>query len=107
MEIALFAKKRTTSEGKSFVGYWATLVSPKTGEITPVTVKFKDDKCKPVPLEDCPCMITLQKGDCSLTKPYEFESKDGTVGIGRDLWVYDWVRSGDYVDHSMDEYFDE
>lgn len=107
MEIALFAKKRNTAEGKSFVGYWATLENPKTGEEVPVTVKFKDDKCKPVPLEDCPCMITLEKGDCSLTKPYEFESKDGSVGIGRDLWIYNWERSGDYVDHSMDDYFED
>lgn len=103
MEIAIFAKARTTKEGKSFHSYLSRITNKRTGEELPVTVKFRDD-CKPVPPTDCPCNIVIEKEDTSLSSR-KFTTEDGTAGIGYTLWVGSWDFGGEFVDHSMDDFF--
>jgi len=102
MEIAIFAKNRTTKEGKKFISYLSRLTK-KDGSEIPVTVKFRDDSCRPVPPEDCPCMIVVEKDKASLSSK-KFESEDGQTGIGYTLWVGAWGYGGEFVDHSLDDF---
>lgn len=102
MEISVFAKKRTTSEGKSFYSYLSR-ITKKDGTELPVTVKFREDSCKPVPPADCPCNIIINKDVSSLSSK-KFETEDGQTGIGYTLWVGEWELGGEYVDHSLDDF---
>lgn len=102
MEIAVFAKKRITKEGKNFYSYLSRLVK-KNGEELPVTVKFREETCKPVPPADCPCNIIVNKEMSSLSKQ-KYETEDGNVAYSHTLWVGDWTMGGEYVDHSLDEF---
>ena len=102
MEIAIFAKNRTTKEGKNFYSYLSRIIN-KRGEEFPVTVKFRED-CKPVPPQDCPCNIVIEKENCSLSGR-KFETENGETGIGYTLWVSAWEYGGEFVDHSLDDFF--
>ena len=110
MEITLFAKKRTTKEGKTFYNFLSTLTR-KDGTELLCTVKFRDDCGLPKP-EACPMNILVDKKDCNLsTRKFTREVTDQSTGElvqeqgqSYTLWVSKWAPGSAYVDHSMDDF---
>ena len=110
MEITLFAKKRTSKEGKVFYNFLSTLTR-KDGDQILVTVKFRDEAGTPKP-ESCPMNIIVDKKFCNLsTRKFNREVVDQATGevtqeIGESytLWVTKWIPGAAYVDHSMDDF---
>ena len=101
MELTIFAKKRTTADGKSFV-YYLTRLNRKDGEQDTVQVRFKED-CGAPKLEECPTNIEVKKEDVNLVKK-DFVKADGSTGVSRTMWVANWKQGKPYVDHSLDDY---
>lgn len=102
MEFTVFAKKRHTSEGKSFYSYLATL-KKKSGEPITVSVRFREDAGNPKP-ENCPMNVIVLKSDANLsTKKYTREDT-GEDAISYTLWVSAWSKGTEYVDHSLDDF---
>lgn len=102
MTVTVFSKKRTTSEGKTFYTYLATL-KKKDGTEQTVTVKFRDECGAPEP-KTCPCNIIVEKGDCNISMSEFVSEKTGEVGQSFALWVTAWKPGAVYVDHSLDDY---
>lgn len=102
MEITIFAKKRTTKEGKSFYNYLSTLTKIG-GEKQTVSVKFREE-CGSPKAEECPMNIIFDKHDANLSK-HEFIREDtGEAAYGYTLWLSKWAPGGEYVDNSLDDY---
>lgn len=101
-EITIFAKKRTTKEGKRFYNYLTTLET-KDGELVTMSVKFPDEK-KPSP-DNCPINIIVEKENCNISKR-KYEREDtGETAFSSTLWIKDYTIGSAYVDHSTDEFF--
>lgn len=103
MEITIFAKKRTSSEGKPFTAYLSTLTK-KSGEKLICSVRFCED-CKTPKAEECPMNIVLQKGDCNLSQREYTDENSGETRYSSTLWVKAWKPGKPYEDTSMDEFF--
>lgn len=105
MEITIFAKKRTTSDGrKTFFSYLTTLTR-KNGTPCTCAVKFAQP-AEPVDPVDCPCNILVEKQDCNLTTEDYTDAKTDEVRTSHKLWVKGYKMSpNSYVDHSMDDFF--
>lgn len=103
MEIAIFAKKRKTRDGKAFYGYLTSLTRKSTGEALTVAVKFRDDAGSPRP-DECPCNIIINKGDCNMATRSFVREDTGEAAVGYTLWVNKWSKGAAYVDHSMDDF---
>lgn len=101
MKITVYAKKRTTEEGKTFYSYLSTLTR-KDGTPQVVTVKFRDE-CGSPRADKCPMNIDVPKSCANLSQK-RYERKDGTVGTSYTLWVSAWDEGEAYVDHSLDEF---
>lgn len=102
MELSIFAKKITTSDGKrAFYKYLSTLTT-KEGEQQGVRVCFTDE-CPAPKAEDCPCNIVVKKEDCNVSKR-QYKDKNGNDRIARTLWVGSWTQGEPYVDTSLDDY---
>ena len=102
MEITIYAKKRTTAEGKTFYSYLSTLTRKDGGKQT-VSVKFRDDAGNPKP-EHCPMNIKFEKGWANMSTS-EFTREDtGEIGTSFTLWVSRWEQGTPFVDHSLDDY---
>lgn len=104
MLLNIFAKKRTTSEGKAFYSYLTTLTR-KDGEQETVQVKFREG-CGQPNGQDCPRVIEVNKEDANLVKRMVQVEKNGQTEEveSRTLWVSGWTDKGEYVDHSLDDY---
>ena len=97
MELTVFAKNRTTKEGKPFQTYFSKLTKKDGTEIT-TELKFRDECGAP---KKFPCNIIVEKQDCNLAeKPVTYE-KDA---IQRRLWISKWSEGSEYVDHSLDDF---
>lgn len=102
MEITIYAKKRTTHEGKTFYTYLSKL-KRKDGTEQGVSVKFRDDAGAPKP-ENCPMNVKFDKGHANLSK-HEFAREDtGEVGVSYTLWISRWEQGTPFVDHSLDDF---
>lgn len=102
MEITIYAKKRTTAEGKTFFSYLSTLTR-KDGTTQPVSVKFRDECGNPKP-EKCPMNIKFDKGRANMATR-EFTREDtGETDISYTLWVSRWEQGAPFVDHSLDDF---
>lgn len=102
MEITIYAKKRTTAEGKTFYSYLSPLTRKDGGKQT-VSVKFRDDAGNPKP-ENCPMNIKFEKGWANMSTS-EFTREDtGEIGTSFTLWVSRWEHGAPFVDHSLDDY---
>lgn len=101
MELTIFAKNRTSAEGKAFVTYLTTLTK-KTGEEMTVSVKFRED-CGSPKKEKCPCNIIVEKEDCNLAKR-NYTDKDGNPALSYTLWISKYSDGSEYVDHSLDDF---
>lgn len=101
MQITIFAKKRTTKEGKPFFVYISTLTK-KDGTTQTVTVKFRDECGAPKP-EKCPMNIKFPREAANISSE-EYTQEDGTLSTSYKLWISEWEVGEAYVDHSLDEY---
>lgn len=102
MEITIYAKKRTTSEGKTFFSYLSTLTR-KDGVKQTVSVKFRDDAGNPKP-ENCPMNIKFDKGFANMATSEFVREDTGEIGTSFTLWVSKWEPGTPFVDHSLDDY---
>lgn len=111
MKITLFAKKRTTKEGKTFAVYLSTLTK-NDGTTVPVTVHFKQSAGLPNP-EKCPCIIEFDRKTANLSKKERhFAKTDVVTGevyeettIDNQLWLSEYkICDGEYVDNSLDDF---
>ena len=100
--ITIFAKKRTTKDGKKFDTF-ITRLNKKDGSTVTTSVKFPDEN-KPNPLE-CPMNIEVPKGKMNLSTRTITDEETGAVIESRTLWVKEWEKSKTpYVDTSLDDF---
>ena len=101
MELTVFAKKRTTTEGKRFYTYLTQLTRKKDGEHVSVQVKFPGGLSPKA--DDCPINIIVEKDKANLaTKKVETENGEITSRI---LWIKEYtVNENPFVDNSLDDY---
>lgn len=103
MEITIFAKKRTTRDGKkSFYSYLTTLTR-KDGTPCTCSVRFTAPAEGPDPLE-CPCNILVEKADCNMAVEKYTDDKTGETRESHKLWIRAYKNGAEYVDHSMDDF---
>lgn len=103
MHITVFAKKRTTREGKKFYSYITTLTR-KNGESFVATVKFNEACGNPRP-EDCPMNIIVDKATANLSGKNVTDHETGKVFESRTLWVKNWEKDPNtWVDDSLDDF---
>lgn len=102
MEITIYAKKRTTTEGKTFYSYLSTLTR-KDGTKQTVSVKFRDGAGNPKP-ENCPMNIKFDKGAANITSRVFTRKDNGEIGFSYTLWVFRWEQGAPFVDHSLDDF---
>lgn len=101
MEITLFAKRRTSKEGKTFFQYITTL-NRKDGTSETMRVCFRNvDAPKP---ESCPRNIITTRDNSNVATRHYNDLSTGEVKTARTLWVSAWEPGSEYVDHSLDEY---
>lgn len=106
MKLNLFAKKRTTNDGKKTFYTYLSTVTRKDGTEIPVQVKFRE-ACGQPRGEDCPLVIEVDKKACNLSTKEIITDKDtGEVKTTHRLWVSEWRLAGAYVDNSMDDIMD-
>lgn len=103
MEITIFAKKRTNKEGKAFTNYVTTLTR-KDGTTQSMSVKFREE-CGSPKAENCPMNIIVSKEDANIATRNYVRDDTGEMATAYTLWVKNWSKGSDYVDHSTDEYF--
>lgn len=103
MTITIFAKKKNTTDGKTFYTYLATL-KKKDGTEQTVSVKFRDEAGTPKP-EKCPMNIIIDKKNANLSKK-DFVKDDGETYTSFTLWVSEWLQGAPYVDTSLDDFAD-
>ena len=101
MELAIYAKKRTMTNGKTFYSYLATLPR-KDGTDQTVTVRFRDEAGSPDPAK-CPMNIIVDKKDSNVSKR-TYTTADGEIGTAYTLWVSAWEVGAPYIDTSLDEF---
>ena len=107
LELIVFSKKRKTEDGRAFTTYFTRLGTDES----PVSVKFREECGAP----SCPRIISIEKGDANLAqRKFKREVIDEKTGVPveqtittRELWISKWTDIGEYVDHSLDEYFDK
>lgn len=104
MEISLFAKKRTTKEGKTFYQYLTTLTK-KDGTTQTVRVAFRDIEGNAMPKpESCPRNIRFDKEHGNLATTRYTDNETGEIKERKTLWITAWEDGAPYVDTSLDEY---
>ena len=101
MELTVFAKKRTTTEGKRFYTYLTQLTRKEDGARVSVQVKFPEGLAPKV--DDCPLNITVDKDKANLvTKKVGNENGEIT---SRTLWIKDYtISENPFEDTSLDDY---
>lgn len=104
MNLTIFAKKRTSSEGKTFFTYLTTL-RKKNGEELRCSVKFRQD-CGNPKGEDCPMNIIVPKSGANLSVEKYTDEDTGELLETARLWVSEWKKGEAYVDHSLDDFED-
>lgn len=113
MKITIYAKKRTTKDGKTFHVYLSKLTK-KDGTETPVTVHFRMTAGLPNP-DKCPCVIEFYRKNGNVSKKERHFAKTDVVtgeiyeetSIDTQLWISEYkLCEGEYTDTSMDEFAD-
>ena len=103
MELTVFAKKRQAKDGRTFYTYISTLVKKTTGESLTTQVKFRESCGQPKP-EECPMNIIVDKKNANFTTKELQNEETGQTIVSNTLWVTDWKKGTEYVDHSMDDF---
>lgn len=101
-ELTIFAKKRTTHEGKPFHTYLTRLTRLDGTQVT-VQVKFRQS-CNPPKPEQCPMNIIAGLNDMSLASKTITDEYTGEIIESRTLWISAYERGTEYVDKSLDGY---
>ena len=105
MKLAIFAKARTTKEGKPFTSY-VTKLKKKDGDEMTVTVKFRQE-CGAPNRDECPMYIDIDKANANLNRSEIVNEESGEVYERRELWVSKWERDPEtYRDTSLDDFED-
>ena len=100
-EIAIFAKKRKSKDGRSFYSYITTLPR-KDGTQQTMSVKFKtEDKPKP---EQCPMNVKFDQDFANIARQTYIREDTGEPAESYTLWLNEWQPGEKYVDHSFDEF---
>ena len=99
---AIFAKKKTTKEGKIFHTYLTTL-KKKTGEEIIAQVKFRDICGSPEP-EKCPMNIVFPRSKANMTVREYTREDTREICEQYVMWVSEWAEGKPYRDTSMDEF---
>lgn len=102
MEITVYAKKRTASDGKFFYSYLATLTR-KDGTKQIVSVKFREECGKPKP-ENCPINIKFEKSEANIATRQFVREDNGEAMTCYTLWVSAWEPGKPFVDNSLDDF---
>lgn len=105
MEITIYAKKKQTTEGKTFTAFLAKL-NKKDGSTVTASVKFRED-CGQPKLEECPMNIIIEdkKRDANMSTRTYTREDTGEDATSYTLWINAWKRSANvYEDHSLDDF---
>lgn len=102
MEITIFAKRRTSKDGRPFVNFLTTLTR-KDGTTQSMQVKFRED-CGSPKAESCPMNITFKQEDANVSKRVFVRDDTGEQCEAFTLWISAWANGTPYVDHSLDEF---
>lgn len=101
MFLTVFAKKRTTTEGKRFYTYLTQLTRKEDGEKVSVQVKFPEGLSPKA--DDCPINIIVDKDKANLSTG-NVKTNNGEI-TSRTLWVKEYtVDETPFIDHSLDDY---
>lgn len=101
MKITVYAKKRKTGDGRSFVSYLSKL-RKKDGEELTVSVKFKEGEVPGA----FPVNLEVPKEGANLAHR-KYQNKKGEDAISYTLWVNTWEPSPDvWRDDSLDDFED-
>lgn len=101
MELTVFAKKRTTKDGKRFYTYLTQLTRKEDGEHVSVQMKFPEELAPKV--DDCPINIIVEKDKANLVTK-NVKTENGEI-VSRTLWVKEYtVNENPFVDTSLDDY---
>jgi hypothetical protein len=101
MLLTVFAKKRTTTEGKRFYTYLTQLTRKEDGERVSVQVKFPEGLAPKA--DDCPLNITVDKEKANLAVK-KLGTENGEV-ISRTLWIKEYtISENPFEDTSLDDY---
>lgn len=105
MLLTLYAKNRTTTQGKPFTIFLATLTRRDGSTIT-ADVRFKQEAGTP-DAKKCPVNIEVDKAACNLSTRAWQSPATGEVIDTYKLWVSTWKYSDiEYEDHSLDDIAD-
>lgn len=104
MLITIYAKKRTTREGKSFYSFLTKLVKKGTGETITAQVKFRES-CGTPDGKLCPCNLEINKKTANFASKEMTDNDTGLIFTSNTLWVSDWQYSEiPFADTSMDDF---
>lgn len=101
MKATIFAKKRTTEQGKTFYTYLTNLTRTD-GTTQSVQVKFREDAGQPKP-ERCPMNIIFDKAKGNLSTEW-YDNENGERVAAYKLWISEWKEGEPYIDHSLDDF---
>lgn len=101
MELTIFAKSRTSREGKPFTAYVTKLTKKDTTTMS-VSVKFREE-CGAPKKENCPMNIIVERDKMNLSDRTYIDAA-GELKTGYTLWVSAWSKGAEYVDHSLDDF---
>lgn len=100
--VAVFAKKATNSEGRTYTRYFSTLTR-RDGSTFTCRVSFKGGEKNSPLYEDCPMNVVVDRSNANLAKkPYTNEETGDTYDVFT-LWINKWTEGDPYVDHSLDD----
>ena len=101
MELTVFAKKRTTTEGKRFYAYLTQLTRKEDGVRVSVQIKFPEGLAPKA--DDCPLNIIVDKGKANLAIK-KLGTENGEI-ISRTLWIKEYtISKNQFEDTSLDDY---
>ena len=103
MEITIFAKKRTTADGRKTFFSFLTTLTRKDGTPCTCAVKFTAPCEAPDPI-DCPMNILVEKDACNMSQEDYTDKTTGETRKSYKLWVREYRAGSPYVDHSMDDF---
>ena len=101
MELTIFAKNRTSKDGKPFTAY-VTKLTRKDGTTLSCSVKFREE-CGAPKKERCPINIIIEQKDANLAD-HTYIDNAGELKTGYTLWVAAWKEGAVYEDHSLDDF---
>lgn len=102
MNLTVFAKSKTSKEGKSFNTYFAKLTKKDGSEVS-TELKFREECGVP---KSFPCNIIVDKQHANLVEKQVTFEKDGEEkeALQRKLWISKWTDGEPFVDHSLDDF---